>query len=184
MSPHPKDGIISFRSSQSANTILLRSRRESILIASRPSIQVIVRTDNNLIKKTWLTPSLVFSCLILGSGNSDLILKTIDWCFNYAEQGELPMLPLDMGNQSDFSVSVLNILSIIPRGETYSYGKVARLLGNVDKSRAVGQACGDNPFPLLIPCHRVIGQKDVGGFSQNIEIKKTLLHFENTRLFF
>ena len=57
-------------------------------------------------------------------------------------------------------------ISSIPLGETKTYGAIAANLGSA--ARAVGQACGDNPFPLVIPCHRVIASSGLGGFAHEI----------------
>ncbi len=64
----------------------------------------------------------------------------------------------------------------IPYGETVTYGEVARKVGTA--SRVVGQAMAHNPTPLVIPCHRVVGSRGIGGFSPSIEIKEALLALE------
>lgn len=74
----------------------------------------------------------------------------------------------------------------IPLGQTLSYGQVAKIIGNAP--RAVGQACGRNPYPLVVPCHRVIASGGgLGGFSQHgdgflLEIKRWLLQHEGYNL--
>lgn len=73
-------------------------------------------------------------------------------------------------------------IAAIPCGQTRSYGEVARLLNNAP--RAVGQACGANPFPLVIPCHRVVAAGGgLGGFSRQgggflLDVKRWLLAHE------
>lgn len=76
-----------------------------------------------------------------------------------------------------FQLRVWKEIQAIPPGTTRSYGEIAR--GVASASRAVGQACGANPVPLLIPCHRVV-RKDgsIGGFSGDITIKERLLAME------
>lgn len=64
----------------------------------------------------------------------------------------------------------------IPYGETATYGEIARQIQT--SPRVVGQAMSCNPTPLIIPCHRIIGTHDIGGFSFSIEIKKALLAME------
>ena len=69
----------------------------------------------------------------------------------------------------------------IPRGQTRTYGQLAESLGSV--ARAVGQACGDNPFPIITPCHRVVSASGVGGFAHHaggflIDTKRWLLLHE------
>jgi methylated-DNA-[protein]-cysteine S-methyltransferase len=69
----------------------------------------------------------------------------------------------------------------IPRGETRSYGELAAELGS--GAQAVGQACGANPIPIIIPCHRVVGKSGLGGFmrdasGESLDIKRWLLAHE------
>ena len=73
---------------------------------------------------------------------------------------DLPLTPAGTGFQQD----VYRAMSEIPYGETLSYGDIAHSLGSV--ARAVGQACGSNPIPIVIPCHRVLAAGGaIGGFS-------------------
>jgi methylated-DNA-[protein]-cysteine S-methyltransferase len=73
---------------------------------------------------------------------------------------------LDMDRLPDFNRAVYAIARKIPPGETITYGEIAKQLGGVQLSRDVGQAMGKNPFPIIVPCHRVLaaGAKP-GGFS-------------------
>jgi len=90
-------------------------------------------------------------------------------------------LPLDLEG-SPFHLRVWEELKKIPPGETVSYGELARRLGNPRASRAVGQACGANPVPLIVPCHRVIaGNGSLGGFSAGLERKRWLLAHEQAK---
>jgi methylated-DNA-[protein]-cysteine S-methyltransferase len=89
-------------------------------------------------------------------------------------------LPLDLGDQPRFRRQVLGVLQRIPYGRVRSYGWVARQLGKPRATRAVGGACGANPVPLLVPCHRVVAADgSLGGFSGGLRIKKRLLRLEN-----
>ena len=85
-------------------------------------------------------------------------------------------LPLHFG--TGFQARFLQALTEIPFGETCTYGQLARRLGTT--AQAIGQACGANPLPILIPCHRVLGQSGLGGFSApgGIETKVALLRHE------
>jgi len=86
---------------------------------------------------------------------------------------------LDLGGTTDFQKRVWSIVRNIPRGETRSYGWVAKQLGLPKAARAVGQAVGRNPLPIIIPCHRVVsGDGKLGGFGGGLEIKKFLLDLE------
>ncbi|HEV8541515.1 MAG TPA: methylated-DNA--[protein]-cysteine S-methyltransferase [Verrucomicrobiae bacterium] len=87
---------------------------------------------------------------------------------------ELP--PLDLSEHAGFRRSVWEILRKIRSGKTASYGEVAEQLGKRGSARAVGNACGANPIPLLIPCHRVLASGGrLGGFSGGLDWKKKLL---------
>ncbi len=76
------------------------------------------------------------------------------------------------------SARVLHAMQEIPFGETRTYGDLARLLGA--PAQAIGQACGANPIPVLIPCHRILGATGLGGFSApgGVETKVALLKLE------
>lgn len=94
-------------------------------------------------------------------------------------------LPLEPAG-SDFMQSVWQRLVLIPFGALQTYGDVANALGSPGASRAVGKACGSNPIPLLIPCHRVVGSKNkLTGFSSSggVEMKRRLIEHEMGGLF-
>ncbi|WGW03851.1 methylated-DNA--[protein]-cysteine S-methyltransferase [Tropicibacter oceani] len=86
-------------------------------------------------------------------------------------------LPLRV-DASDFQRRVCDAMLAIPYGETRQYGDLSRALGV--PAQAIGQACGGNPLPILIPCHRVLGARGLGGFSggTGIETKVWLLRLE------
>src|SRR5690606_34493635 len=75
-------------------------------------------------------------------------------------------VPIDLGGASEFNRRAYGLLMAIGWGQTTSYGALARQLGGVTLSRAVGAAMGANPVPLLVPCHRVLATDGrPGGFS-------------------
>ena len=85
---------------------------------------------------------------------------------------------------SAFQRSVWDLIAAIPCGKTQTYGELARILRSAP--RAVGQACGANYFPLVIPCHRVVAAGGIGGFANSrggylLEIKRRLLAHEERR---
>ncbi len=81
---------------------------------------------------------------------------------------------------TEFQLSVWNKLNEIGCGKTISYGKFAAQLGDVKKVRAVANAIGKNPLPILIPCHRVVGaQGQLTGYLGGLERKKLLIETEN-----
>jgi methylated-DNA-[protein]-cysteine S-methyltransferase len=86
--------------------------------------------------------------------------------------------PLDLDGATPFQRAVWRALRRIPHGQTRTYAQIARAIGRPRACRAVGAACGSNPLPLLIPCHRVVGSNGVGGFSAGRGWKKFLLDLE------
>jgi O-6-methylguanine DNA methyltransferase len=79
-----------------------------------------------------------------------------------------------------FTLRVLKALTAIPPGSTLQYGSLAAKIGRPGGARAVGRACGANPLPLFIPCHRVLpADGSLGGFSSGLPWKRLLLEREN-----
>lgn len=97
----------------------------------------------------------------------------------FAEQIPPAAVPLDLRQGTPFQQKVWQALNTIPFGETRSYGQIAAAIGQRRASRAVGQACGRNPVPILVPCHRVLaaGGKP-GGYGSGLHIKRALLELE------
>ena len=94
-------------------------------------------------------------------------------------------LSLDMSRMSEFQRRVLGIALKIPRGKVLTYGDVAKAIGKPQASRAVGQALGHNPVPIVIPCHRVLGSDgSLHGYSGGggIKTKAWLLQLEGATL--
>jgi len=87
---------------------------------------------------------------------------------------ELP--PLDLSAGTAFQRRVWAALAAIPCGQMRTYGQIASAIGRPRTARAVGRACGANPIPVLIPCHRVLGAGGaLGGFTAGLEWKRRLL---------
>src|SRR5512144_1264229 len=105
----------------------------------------------------------------------------------YREDPDAPFdLPL-LIEGTEFQRRLWRALCEIPRGRTLTYGEMARKLGGEDfeSARAVGQACGDNRLPIVIPCHRVVGADGLGGFGHStggylLEAKRWLLMHESS----
>lgn len=90
--------------------------------------------------------------------------------------------PLDLAG-TEFQKGVWNALRKIPLGKTRSYGEIAKQIGKPKAVRAVGGACGANPIPVLIPCHRVLAaNKKPGGFSSGLRWKRALLAREGVSI--
>ena len=94
---------------------------------------------------------------------------------------ELAAIELDLSGHSAFCQKVYELARAIPAGETLSYGELAARAGEPAAARAVGQAMAHNPFPLIVPCHRVMAAHGgAGGFSARggVETKFRLLRIE------
>ena len=99
-------------------------------------------------------------------------------CFSGKEPDFLPSLH---PQGSSFRQAVWNVLLTIPRGQTMTYGEIARRL-NVRSAQAVGGAVGHNPISILIPCHRVVGSDgSLTGYAGGLARKEWLLHLEGAR---
>jgi len=92
-------------------------------------------------------------------------------------------IPLDLGAGTPFQRRVWEAARRIPYGTAASYVDLARLAGHPRASRAVGNALGANPVPIVVPCHRVIhADRSIGGFSSGLTWKRFLLELERGQL--
>lgn len=112
---------------------------------------------------------------------NELLLKTkklLDQYFDgHNPKFDLPLKPYG----TDFQKKVWDIMLEIPYGKFLTYGQISDRLGS--HARAVGMACGQNPIPIIIPCHRVLGKDGkLTGFSggEGVETKRFLLDLEET----
>jgi len=88
-------------------------------------------------------------------------------------------IPLDLDKGTPFQRKVWLAAREIPWGGTVTYGQLARAVG-CGSARAVGQALGANPVPIIVPCHRILAAGgNLGGFSGGLDWKRTLLRIEN-----
>jgi methylated-DNA-[protein]-cysteine S-methyltransferase len=91
------------------------------------------------------------------------------------QEFDLPLAP----QGTEFQLKVWNALRTIPYGKTWTYGELARCIRKPKASRAVGAANGQNPIPIIVPCHRVIGADgSLTGFGGGLKIKRILLELE------
>jgi len=143
-----------------------------------PAMRVGVRTQGETIGEIRYLPS---AAALVAPGNP-LAERAVRQIERYMEDPDFRFeLPLAEAG-TPFQRRVWEAIRAIARGHTLTYGEMARALRSVP--RAVGQACGANPFPLVVPCHRVVGAKSVGGFAHHgagfhIEIKQWLLQHEH-----
>jgi methylated-DNA-[protein]-cysteine S-methyltransferase len=86
-------------------------------------------------------------------------------------------VPMELDG-TPFQREVWTELSRIPYGETISYGELARRVGRPSAPRAVGQANGRNPIPVIVPCHRVLASNGIGGYGGGLKVKRQLLAVE------
>ena len=88
-------------------------------------------------------------------------------------------IPVD-AHGTPFQRSVWDAIASIPYGQTRTYAQIAEAVGKPKGLQAVGQACGHNPVPLLIPCHRVVGSNgSLGGYAFGPHVKRFLLDLES-----
>ncbi len=100
------------------------------------------------------------------------------------ERRSLSALPIDLSEVPAFNRKVYDVALAIPPGETLTYGEVAARIGEPGAARAVGVALGQNPLPIIVPCHRVLAANGrAGGFSADggVETKLRMLTIERAR---
>jgi methylated-DNA-[protein]-cysteine S-methyltransferase len=152
-------------------------------VVEAPFGAVGIRTgDDAVLELVYLPPRFearkpVGAVARLAAAQVKAYLKKPDFVF------DLPLAPVG----TPFQSRVWSAISAIPRGDVLTYGQVARLVQSAP--RAVGQACGANWFPLIIPCHRVTATGGLGGFSNDgdlqgfhIGVKRWLLAHEGVTL--
>lgn len=88
-------------------------------------------------------------------------------------------LPIHVSG-SPFQMKVWKEISAVPHGKTISYSELAKRAGNAKAVRAAASACGANPVPVAVPCHRVLrADGSLGGFAFGVELKQRMLKFES-----
>jgi methylated-DNA-[protein]-cysteine S-methyltransferase len=100
------------------------------------------------------------------------------------EDEDLTLIDLDLSGSAPFERAVYAAARAIPRGEVRTYGEIAEAIGTPGAARAVGGALGRNPFPIIVPCHRVLASAGKsGGFSApgGAETKLRMLEIEGAR---
>lgn len=96
--------------------------------------------------------------------------------FREYKNGDRKSFDLHISFPEGFIGEVMQEMSQIPYGETRSYGEIAEKINSA--AVAVGQACGKNPVPLIVPCHRVVGKNSIGGYAYGEQLKRKLLEVE------
>jgi O-6-methylguanine DNA methyltransferase len=91
--------------------------------------------------------------------------------------------PLDLSGGTPFQKKVWKAMQRIPPGQTKSYSWLARQAGGKNKARAAGAACGANPIPIVVPCHRVVrSDGGLGGYGGGLAAKRKLLNLEKAAI--
>lgn len=156
-------------------------------LALEPALRVELYIQDGHIQRVFLhlpqkDEKAEFSCRIWSEiPDPDLQDQICQFLEAYSEgKTEDCHLPLNLDNCPTFTQDVLGALNRIPFGKTRTYGAIAEAVHNPKAYRAVGHACHRNPFPLIIPCHRVVAKGSLGGFALPMEIKTCLLDFEKS----
>lgn len=149
---------------------------ESSTLSTPSGLLRITEHDSTIVGVTWAEKKTTSS---ISTENKTLLLA-IDQLNAYFEGSRTEFdLPLAYKKGSPFEHRVWDAMKRIPYGEIWTYGELAEEVGGV--ARAVGGACGANPIPIIIPCHRVVGANGkLTGFSggRGIETKRFLLDME------
>ena len=105
--------------------------------------------------------------------------KSLELYFSSKTNIDFPANLLYLEKLTEFAQKILLTLKKTAIGQTLTYGQLAKLTGHPKAYRAAGSVMNNNPFPLIIPCHRVIRSNGIGEFALGKGMKKTLLQHEN-----
>lgn len=148
-------------------------------IVAAPFGAVGIRTDATSVKEIVYLPAQFAARPPTDAVAEDALIQIQRYFREPDFRFELPLAQVGTA----FQQKVWAVISSIPRGSVLTYGQVARMIGSAP--RAVGQACGANWFPLVVPCHRVTATGGLGGFSNqadaggfHIGVKRWLLAHE------
>jgi methylated-DNA-[protein]-cysteine S-methyltransferase len=157
------------------------TRRDYVAVVACPAMRVGIRTDGERIAELVYLPRL-HAAMEPRNALAERAARQIErYWVDPDAPFDLPLAPAG----TPFQRQVWQALRRIARGRTRTYGEVARELDSAP--RAVGQACGANPFPLVVPCHRVLAAGGLGGFAHAgegflLDIKRWLLKHEGAQL--
>jgi methylated-DNA-[protein]-cysteine S-methyltransferase len=147
-------------------------------VIDAPFGKVGIRTDTQFVRQIVYLPDATPSV----EPDNALARRTAEQIRAYFESPDAPFdLPLALAGTA-FQRRVWQGIREIPAGAVWTYGQLAKVAGGVP--RAVGQACGSNPLPLVIPCHRVVAANGLGGFAHHAgdgffrDVKRWLLSHE------
>lgn len=142
-----------------------------------PIGKLYIQTENSNILK--LSFSQVFSIITNQELTNDISIQLNEYFEGKRKEFDLPIKP----EGTAFQKKVWRQIANIPYGKTRTYKQIAAAIGNEKAVRAVGSACKNNPIPLIIPCHRVVGAKrKLTGYNGGIERKIFLLNLEYSNI--
>ncbi len=149
-----------------------------------PLGSVLLAADQTGLTGLWFVGQKYFPSFSDGDffeNETPVLTEAKHWLSLYFSGKEPDFLPSLHPQGSSFRQAVWNVLLTIPRGQTMTYGEIARRL-NVRSAQAVGGAVGHNPISILIPCHRVVGSDgSLTGYAGGLARKEWLLHLEGAR---
>lgn len=149
-----------------------------------PLGSILLAADQTGLTGLWFVGQKYFPSFSDGDffeNETPVLTEAKHWLSLYFSGKEPDFLPSLHPQGSFFRQAVWNVLLTIPRGQTMTYGEIARRL-NVRSAQAVGGAVGHNPISILIPCHRVVGSDgSLTGYAGGLARKEWLLHLEGAR---
>lgn len=149
-----------------------------------PLGSILLAADQTGLTGLWFVGQKYFPSFSDGNffeNETPVLTEAKHWLSLYFSGKEPDFLPPLHPQGSSFRQAVWNVLLTIPRGQTMTYGEIARRL-NVRSAQAVGGAVGHNPISILIPCHRVVGSDgSLTGYAGGLARKEWLLHLEGAR---
>jgi methylated-DNA-[protein]-cysteine S-methyltransferase len=142
-----------------------------------PIGRLVLGSDGDRLVGVWL-PNDSRAPLPVGDDTPAVLKEAAAQLEEYFARGRREFdVPLGLDG-TEFQRDVWAELTRIPYGETMSYGELARRVGRPKGSRAVGQANGKNPIPIIVPCHRVVARAGIGGYGGGLPVKRALLALE------
>jgi methylated-DNA-[protein]-cysteine S-methyltransferase len=144
-----------------------------------PIGQLVLESDGDVLIGIWL-PNHGQTVKVKGHGDdAPPVLKETATQLDEYFAGERTDFDVPMElDGTEFQREVWAELSRIPYAQTISYGELARRVGRPKGPRAVGQANGRNPIPIIVPCHRVLASNGIGGYGGGLPMKRALLAVE------
>ncbi len=135
-------------------------------------LYIVVEAEGDMVKKVRITPEKP-----PGKAEEAEIIESIREYFATGRD-DFSRYEVCLDGMTPFQRSVLEAIRVIPAGKTMEYGEVAKMVGRPGAARAVGNVMAANPIPLVVPCHRVVASRGLGGYSGGLEVKRKLLKLE------